>query len=253
MKPADFDSTRKYPLLFFVYGGPGNTETDDMWGNYCLWHMMLNQKGYLVAIVDNRGTPAAARPPVPQGDLRPDGRARDPGSGDRGPDAGAAGLRGLEPGRHLGLELRRLHEPQRAVPAPRDLSDRHRRLAGDALGAVRQRVYRAVQRPDRREPRGLRPRVTDQLRERQAGRSAAGPRRRRRQRALPEQRGPDQRPGGRQQAVRVDGVSQPHALHLPGEEHHGPSVRDDDPFPRPHAHAARRADTPSRARAAAGQ
>jgi dipeptidyl-peptidase-4 len=59
MKPAGFDSTRKYPLLFFVYGGPGDTETDDMWGNYWLWHTMLNQKGYLVAIVDNRGTPAA--------------------------------------------------------------------------------------------------------------------------------------------------------------------------------------------------
>ncbi|MGH7581571.1 MAG: S9 family peptidase, partial [Gemmatimonadales bacterium] len=58
MKPADFDSTRKYPLLFFVYGGPGNTEVEDVWGGYFLWHTMLTQKGYLVAIVDNRGTPA---------------------------------------------------------------------------------------------------------------------------------------------------------------------------------------------------
>ena len=58
MKPADFDSTRKYPLLFFVYGGPGNIEVQDVWGGYFLWHTMLTQKGYLVAIVDNRGTPA---------------------------------------------------------------------------------------------------------------------------------------------------------------------------------------------------
>jgi dipeptidyl-peptidase 4 len=58
MKPADFDSTRKYPLLFFVYGGPGNSEVEDQWGGYYLWHTMLTQKGYLVAIVDNRGTPA---------------------------------------------------------------------------------------------------------------------------------------------------------------------------------------------------
>ena len=57
-KPADFDSTRKYPLLFFVYGGPGNAEVEDQWGGYYLWHTMLTQKGYLVAIVDNRGTPA---------------------------------------------------------------------------------------------------------------------------------------------------------------------------------------------------
>ena len=58
MKPADFDSTRKYPLLFFVYGGPGNIEVQDVWGGYFLWHTMLTQKGYMVAVVDNRGTPA---------------------------------------------------------------------------------------------------------------------------------------------------------------------------------------------------
>ena len=45
-------------LLFFVYGGPGNAEVEDQWGGYYLWHTMLTQKGYLVAIVDNRGTPA---------------------------------------------------------------------------------------------------------------------------------------------------------------------------------------------------
>ena len=38
--------------------GPGNTEVEDQWGGYYLWHSMLTQKGYLVAIVDNRGTPA---------------------------------------------------------------------------------------------------------------------------------------------------------------------------------------------------
>ena len=58
MKPAGFDSTRQYPLLIFAYGGPGDTEVDDQWGGYYLWHTMLTQKGYLVAIVDNRGTPA---------------------------------------------------------------------------------------------------------------------------------------------------------------------------------------------------
>ncbi len=58
LKPADFDSTRKYPLLFFVYGGPGHAEVEDSWGGYYLWHTMLTQKGYLVAVVDNHGTPA---------------------------------------------------------------------------------------------------------------------------------------------------------------------------------------------------
>jgi dipeptidyl-peptidase 4 len=58
MKPADFDSTRKYPLLFHVYGGPGSTTVNDIWGGYYLWHLMLTQRGYLVASVDNHGTPA---------------------------------------------------------------------------------------------------------------------------------------------------------------------------------------------------
>ena len=58
MKPADFDSTRKYPLLLHVYGGPGSATVNDAWGSYYLWHLMLTQKGYLVVSVDNHGTPA---------------------------------------------------------------------------------------------------------------------------------------------------------------------------------------------------
>jgi dipeptidyl-peptidase-4 len=58
MRPADFDSTRKYPLLMHVYGGPGSSTVNDAWGSYYLWHLMLTQKGYLVVSVDNRGTPA---------------------------------------------------------------------------------------------------------------------------------------------------------------------------------------------------
>ncbi len=57
MKPPGFDSTRKYPILFTVYGGPGSQTVIDGWGgaNY-LWHLMLTQQGFLVASVDNRGT-----------------------------------------------------------------------------------------------------------------------------------------------------------------------------------------------------
>jgi dipeptidyl-peptidase 4 len=58
MKPADFDSTRKYPLLLHVYGGPGSSTVNDAWGGYYLWHLMLTQRGFLVASVDNHGTPA---------------------------------------------------------------------------------------------------------------------------------------------------------------------------------------------------
>ncbi|MBA3658086.1 MAG: S9 family peptidase, partial [Gemmatimonadales bacterium] len=58
MKPPGFDSTRKYPLLFFVYGGPASTTTNDAWDSGYLYHLMLTQRGFLVASVDNRGTPA---------------------------------------------------------------------------------------------------------------------------------------------------------------------------------------------------
>lgn len=62
MKPADFDSTRKYPVLFQVYGGPGSQTVLDGWsGSQYLWHLMLTQKGYVVASVDNRGTGARGR------------------------------------------------------------------------------------------------------------------------------------------------------------------------------------------------
>jgi dipeptidyl-peptidase-4 len=59
MKPPDFDPTRKYPILFYVYGEPAGQTVVDRWGGRRdLWHLMLTQQGYLVASVDNRGTPA---------------------------------------------------------------------------------------------------------------------------------------------------------------------------------------------------
>jgi len=57
MKPPDFDPEKKYPLLFYIYGEPAGSTVRDSWGgrNY-LWYLMLNQKGYIVASLDNRGT-----------------------------------------------------------------------------------------------------------------------------------------------------------------------------------------------------
>jgi dipeptidyl-peptidase-4 len=60
--PAGFDSTKKHPVLMYVYGGPGSqTVTDDWGGSRYLWHQMLAQKGYIVVSVDNRGTGARGR------------------------------------------------------------------------------------------------------------------------------------------------------------------------------------------------
>jgi dipeptidyl-peptidase-4 len=57
MKPIDFNPNRRYPLFFTNYGGPGSQTVLDGWGgsNY-LWNLLLTQKGYLVASIDNRGT-----------------------------------------------------------------------------------------------------------------------------------------------------------------------------------------------------
>ncbi|HKG95696.1 MAG TPA: S9 family peptidase [Gemmatimonadaceae bacterium] len=55
--PADFDSTRKYPVLMYVYGGPASPQVNDAWGGTrYLWHLMLAQQGYVVMVVDNRGS-----------------------------------------------------------------------------------------------------------------------------------------------------------------------------------------------------
>ncbi|RDC65356.1 S9 family peptidase [Adhaeribacter pallidiroseus] len=57
IKPSNFDAAKKYPVLLFVYGGPGSQQVLDSWnsGNY-FWFQMLAQRGYIVACVDNRGT-----------------------------------------------------------------------------------------------------------------------------------------------------------------------------------------------------
>jgi dipeptidyl-peptidase-4 len=58
MKPADFDPAKKYPLVLHVYGEPASQSVKDVWGGrHNLWHRMLTQQGYVVACVDNRGTP----------------------------------------------------------------------------------------------------------------------------------------------------------------------------------------------------
>lgn len=54
--PANFDSTQKYPVLMYMYGGPASPQVNDAWGGTrYLWHQMLAQQGYVVVCVDNRG------------------------------------------------------------------------------------------------------------------------------------------------------------------------------------------------------
>ncbi len=62
IRPPDFDVAKQYPLLMYVYGGPGSQTVRDSWGGTrYLWHQLLAKEGYLVASVDNRGTGARGR------------------------------------------------------------------------------------------------------------------------------------------------------------------------------------------------
>jgi dipeptidyl-peptidase-4 len=62
IKPADFDENREYPVLMYVYGGPGSQTVTDSWGGTrYMWHQLLAERGYIVASIDNRGTGARGR------------------------------------------------------------------------------------------------------------------------------------------------------------------------------------------------
>jgi len=57
IRPRSFDSTKTYPLLMSVYGEPAGQTVLDSWGGQG-WHRLIADQGYIVASVDNRGTPA---------------------------------------------------------------------------------------------------------------------------------------------------------------------------------------------------
>lgn len=62
IKPADFDPAKKYPVLMYVYGGPGSQNVTNAWGGTRdFWHQYLSTEGYIVVCVDNRGTGARGR------------------------------------------------------------------------------------------------------------------------------------------------------------------------------------------------
>lgn len=60
IKPADFDESKEYPLMIFQYSGPGSQQVVNSFesGSNFYWHQMLAQQGYIVAVVDPRGTGA---------------------------------------------------------------------------------------------------------------------------------------------------------------------------------------------------
>lgn len=56
-KPLDFDPSKKYPLILYVYGGPHSQGAKDSFlGGIRIWEMVMAQRGYVVYIQENRGT-----------------------------------------------------------------------------------------------------------------------------------------------------------------------------------------------------
>ena len=59
MKPREFDESKKYPVIIYVYGEPYAQTVLDKWGGaQSHFHRVVADQGYLVVSIDNRGTPA---------------------------------------------------------------------------------------------------------------------------------------------------------------------------------------------------
>ncbi len=59
LKPPNFDPSKKYPVLVFVYGEPAAQTVVDQWAAWNFdFHRIVAQAGYIVVSFDNRGTPA---------------------------------------------------------------------------------------------------------------------------------------------------------------------------------------------------
>jgi len=57
IKPVDFDPTKKYPTVVYVYGGPHAHNVQASRGYYFRgWEIYMAQKGYVIFVLDNRGS-----------------------------------------------------------------------------------------------------------------------------------------------------------------------------------------------------
>ncbi len=61
IRPAGFDSSRKYPLIMHVYGGPGSPIVLNEWDRRVWFHQLLVLNGYVVVDVDNRSASAISK------------------------------------------------------------------------------------------------------------------------------------------------------------------------------------------------
>ena len=168
--PGAGQDERRYPLIVSVYGGPHAQRVANNWPlTVDLRAQYLAQQGYVVLMVDNRGS--ANRGLRFEGALAERyGADRGGRSGRGGPLAERAPVCRWRAGRHLRLELRRLHDLHGAAAGPRNLQGRRGGRAGHPLGWLRHPLHRALHGP----PRAATPTATARVRRSTMSRRCSG-------------------------------------------------------------------------------
>ena len=136
VKPVNFDPNKKYPTIIYVYGGPHAHNVDARW-NYSSrgWETYMAEKGYLLFILDNRGSENRGKAFEQARDARPDagrGISEDPA------------IRGCRQNRSTRMELRRIHDHLADDPLSRRIQGRRSRWPSHRLALVRGNVWRAL-------------------------------------------------------------------------------------------------------------
>ncbi len=61
LKPPSFNNGQSYPVIQYIYGGPGVQLVTKGWSRQNLFHQILAQNGFIVVVADNQGTPNRGR------------------------------------------------------------------------------------------------------------------------------------------------------------------------------------------------
>ena len=145
MKPPAFDSTKRYPVLFTVYGGPAEATVLDQWDSFTyLFHTML-ARGRLYRCQRRQSRHASAsRPGVAQSDLQTHRHCRHRGSDGRGTGVDAAHLCRRHPRGRVGVEQRRHDDAQPALPVAEGVRHGDGRRASHRSALLRHDLHRTV-------------------------------------------------------------------------------------------------------------
>jgi len=135
IKPLGFDPAKKYPVILYVYGGPHSQMVRNSYqAQLRRWEMYMAQRGYVVFVMDNRGTSnrgaeyeKAIHKQCGQCEMQ-DQMA--------GMLAHVAPVGRQQPHRRPRLELRRIHDHISHDKLPRRLQGRRCGRSGNRLAVV---------------------------------------------------------------------------------------------------------------------